>query len=269
MAFCDLGDVPLYYELAGRGEPVLFLQGVGVAGNGWRPQVETLQHRFATLICDNRGLGRSVPCHGPIRVETMARDALQLLAEVGWDRAHVVGHSLGGLIAQELALQAPQRVRSLSLMCTFARGRQAARVTPWVLWMTWRTRVGSRRNRRRAFLELLYPPEALMGVDLDQRAAQVADWIGRDLADSPPVLMKQLRAMSRHDLSARLGELAGIPTWILSAAQDRIACPSYGEELSRRIPNSVFEIMPGAAHGVTLHRPEEVNTRLIRFLTGT
>jgi pimeloyl-ACP methyl ester carboxylesterase len=106
---------------------------------------------------------------------------------------------MGGVIAQQLALDCPQRVRSLSLLCTFARGKDAARLTPWVLWMTLRTRIGTRPMRRRAFLEMICPRSALQTADVGALAARFSKLIGRDLADQPPILMKQLMAMGRHD----------------------------------------------------------------------
>jgi pimeloyl-ACP methyl ester carboxylesterase len=266
MATLKRPDVDLYYEVAGQGAPVLLIQGVGVVGEGWRPQVDALKQRFQTLILDNRGIGKSVPCNGPISIEAMAEDARALMDAAGWESAHVVGHSMGGVIAQQLALDCPQRVRSLSLFCTFARGKDAARLTPWVLWITLRTRIGTRRMRRRAFLEMICPPAALQTADTDALAVRFAALIGRDLADQPPILMKQLMAMGRHDTYNRLGELRDIPTLVISAEHDRIALPRYGQMLANAIPGARFELLRDASHGVTIHAPERVNDLLLRFL---
>jgi pimeloyl-ACP methyl ester carboxylesterase len=258
--------VDLYYETAGQGPPVLLIQGVGVVGEGWRLQVDALGQRFQTLIFDNRGIGKSTPCTGPVSIETMAEDALALMDAAGWESAHVVGHSMGGVIAQQLALDAPRRVRSLSLLCTFARGKDAARLTPWVLWMTLRTRIGTRRMRRRAFVEMLCPPGALEAVDIDAVARRFGVLIGRDLADQPPILMKQLLAMARHNASARLGELRDIPTLVASAEHDRIALPSYGRTLANAIPGARFELLRDASHGVIIHAPDSINKPLTDFI---
>jgi pimeloyl-ACP methyl ester carboxylesterase len=266
MAFLKRSDVELYFELTGSGPPVLFIQGVGVVGEAWRPQVERLKKDFQTLLFDNRGIGKSMPCSGAISIEEMAEDASALMEAAGWPSAHVVGHSMGGVIAQELALQFPQKVRSLSLVCTFGRGKDAARLTPWVLWMTLRTRLGTRGMRRRAFLEMLWPAAALKSLDSESVARSVGALVGRDLADQPSVLMKQVRALSRHDKLHRLGELAAIPTLVLSAEQDPIALPRYGQDLSDAIPGAHFELLPGASHGVTIQQAEKVNQTLIRFL---
>src|SRR5262245_4624151 len=97
----------LAYELRGGGPPVLFVQGVGVHGAGWTPQVDALAERFRCLTFDNRGMGRSLPVPATLSVEQMADDARAILDAERWDRAHVVGHSLGGLVALCLALTEP------------------------------------------------------------------------------------------------------------------------------------------------------------------
>lgn len=265
MALLKQSAGDLYYELAGSGSPVLFIQGVGATGEAWRPQVNGFASDFRTLLFDNRGLGRSVPCRAPISIEGMAADARALMDAAGWESAHIVGHSMGGVIAQQLALDAPQRARSLSLLCTFARGKDGARLTPWVLWMTLRTRLGSRPMRRRAFLEMLFPKMELANANRDELAARIATLIGRDLADSPAILMKQVQALARHDVSGRLHELALIPTLVMSAAHDPIAPPRYGRQIAELIPGATYEEIAGAAHGVTIQMSERINERLRSF----
>jgi pimeloyl-ACP methyl ester carboxylesterase len=266
MSTLKRADVDLYYEVSGQGPPVLLIQGVGVVGEGWRLQVDALKQRFQTLIFDNRGIGKSTPCMGPISIEAMAEDARALMDAAGWESAHVVGHSMGAVIAQQLALDCPKRVRSLSLLCTFARGKDAARLTPWVFWMTLRTRIGTRRMRRRAFLEMICPPAALQTADTDALAARFAALIGRDLADQPPILIKQLMAMARHDTSGRLGDLRDIPTLVVSAEHDRIALPRYGQALTNALPDARFELMRDASHGVIIHAPDRLNKLLLQVL---
>lgn len=259
-------DADLYYELSGNGPPVLFIQGIGVVGECWRPQADALSKNFQTMIFDNRGIGKSLPCVGSITIETMAEDARALMDAVGWESAHVVGHSMGGVIAQQLALDCPKRVRSLSLLCTFERGKDGARLTPWVLWMTLRTRIGTRRMRRRAFLEMLWPADVLRTVNMEELAARVAGLIGRDLADQPSILMKQVRALGRHDTSKRLSELAAIPTLVISAEHDPIALPRYGRGLAQAIPGARFALLPSASHGVTIQKADEISQMLKEFL---
>jgi pimeloyl-ACP methyl ester carboxylesterase len=119
----------LAYRVEGAGPAVLLIQGVGVHGEGWRPQIDGLASRYCCLAFDNRGMGRSQPLGGVrISVEQMVEDALVLMDAQGWTSAHVIGHSLGGVVAQHLALVARDRVRSLSLLCTVARGRDVGRL---------------------------------------------------------------------------------------------------------------------------------------------
>jgi pimeloyl-ACP methyl ester carboxylesterase len=261
-------DVELYYEVSGHGIPVLLIQGVGVVGECWRPQVNGLSKDFRTLLFDNRGIGKSLPCTGQITIEAMAQDARALMDAAGWESAHVVGHSMGGVIAQQLALDCPKRVRSLSLLCTFGRAKDAARPTPWVLWMTLRTRIGTRPMRRRAFLEMLWPADELRTADTVELAARVAALVGRDLADQPPVLMKQLQALSRHDTSKRLRELNSVPTLVVSAEHDPIALPRYGRALADGIAGAQFNVVRGAAHGVTIHKADAINRMIESFFNS-
>ena len=251
---CDLT-----YWVRGEGPPVLFIQGVGVHASGWTPQMDVLRARCQCAAFDNRGLGGSQPPGCPITVAQMAEDAAVILDALGWPSAHIVGHSLGGLVALQLALGARERVRSLSLLCTFARGRDATPLSWWVLWTGLRTRIGTRRQRRHAFLKLVMPPGELRTADRDRLAEQLAPIFGHDLGIEPPVTMKQLSAMRRFDATSRLGELARIPTLVVSAAHDRIAPPKCGRALADGIPGAHYVEVPDAAHGAPIQCARQIN----------
>lgn len=252
----------LSYRVRGEGPPVLLIQGVGVHGDAWAPQVEGLAGRYRCLWFDNRGLGRSQPRGAALSVAQMAEDAEALMDAEGWASAHVVGHSLGGPIALELALRARGRVRSLSLLCTFADGRQAGRPTPRMLWVGLRTQVGTRRQRRRAFLELVMPPSLLARGDRDALAAHLAQVFGRDLGVAPGVQGAQLAAMRAYDAGPRLGELAGLPSLVVSAAHDPIAPPAAGRALAAGIPGARYIEVAEASHGLPIQCAGAVNAML-------
>jgi pimeloyl-ACP methyl ester carboxylesterase len=257
----------LAYCVEGAGPAVLLIQGVGVHGEGWRPQIDGLASRYCCLAFDNRGMGRSQPLGGVrISVEQMVEDALVLMDAQGWTSAHVIGHSLGGVVAQHLALVARDRVRSLSLLCTVARGRDATRLSWAMLWTGLRTRCGTRRQRRRAFLELVLPPAAIATSDLDAMAARLESLFGHDLADSPSIAMRQLGALRAYDATPRLAELAGVPTLVVSAVHDRIAPPEAGRRLAAAIPGARYEAFADAAHGLPIHCAERVNAVLLEHL---
>jgi aminoacrylate hydrolase len=255
-------DATIHYECDGQGPPVLLIQGVGVIGAGWRPQVEGLRDRYTLCTFDNRGIGRSSTRTRPTGIEQMAADALALLDQLGWQRAHVVGHSMGGLIAEQLALDAPSRVASLALLCTPQSGRAAARPGFTVIWTGLRMRVGTRAMRRRAFLEIVMPRSVITTADCEALAASLAPLFGRDLADNPSIIMQQVRAMSTHELGPRLAALASIPTLVLSADEDRIAPPAAGRATAERIGRARHLELADSAHGVTIQRAEQINAIL-------
>jgi aminoacrylate hydrolase len=252
----------LGYRRAGSGPAALFIQGVGVIGDGWRPQCDGLGDRYTTIAFDNRGLGGSSLGSEQLTIEAMALDALAIMDAEKLERFHLVGHSMGGLIAQEVALRAPARVKSLALLCTFARGKQATRLTADIILVGLRTRIGTRAMRRSAFLELVMPRALLAEADRAQLAETLRPLFGRDLAEQPPIILKQLRAMAKYDSSGRLEELAHIPSLVVSAELDRIAPPAFGRELAAAIPGARFVEIPGAGHGVPIHAPEKINALL-------
>ncbi len=258
----------LSYAVRGDGPAVLFVQGVGAAGSGWTPQVEGLAGRFRCVTFDNRGVGRSVPAGGPITIEQMADDARAVLDAAGVEAAHVVGHSLGGPVVLQLAVAARPRVRSLALLCTFARGKSAAPLAARMVWAGLRAQVGPRRWRRRAFLELLLPPAALRGIDRDALAASLAPLFGHDLADHGPTEGEQLRALRAFDATPRLAELAGLPTLVASATHDLIAPPALGRALAAAIPGATFAELPDAAHGAPISDAARVNELLAKHFAA-
>lgn len=252
----------LSYRVEGDGPPVLFIQGSGLHGDGWRPQVDELASRFQCLTFDNRGIGKSQPYGTAITVEQMAQDALVLMDAQGWSSAHIVGHSLGGLVALHLALSAPMRCRSLSLLCTFARGREATRLSWGMFWLGLRSYLGTRRMRRRAFTELILPKHLLTGMARDAWAEKLAPIFGHDLADHPPVVMKQLAALRAYDATPQLHNLAGLPTLVVGSRYDRIARPEVVRALAAGLINSRLVEFDDAAHGVTIQCADQINALL-------
>lgn len=252
----------LAYDLVGSGEPVLFIQGTGVHGAAWRPQTDVLSADYSCLSFDNRGMGRSQPRAKAITIRQMAEDARAVMDAAGWDRAHVVGHSLGGIIAQELAFIATPRVKSLSLLCTFSRGRDAMQMNASMLWTGLRTRIGTKRQRRCAFLELMMPLAEIAKVDANVMAMSLEPVFGHDLADQPPIVMAQMRAMGPYDATPQLGKLRDIPTMVVSAELDRISPPHVGRKMAADIPGATYHEIAGAAHGVPVQRAPEINELL-------
>lgn len=254
------------YREGGEGPRVLFIQGVGVHGDGWTPQIEGLRSDFRCISFDNRGVGASKPVPRKLTVAGMADDAFALLDHLQIGSAHLVGHSLGGVVAQQMALTRPERVRSLSLLCTVARGADATALSGRMLWLGIASSIGTLRSRRRAFLQIVTAPGSVPPGSEDAVAESLAPLFGHDLGSRPSIAMKQLKALRAFDGRTQLREIGGMPTIVLSAAYDLIAPPHFGRALAAAIPGARYVEIDGAAHGVTLQRPDETNALLREHL---
>jgi 3-oxoadipate enol-lactonase len=268
MPFVHTAGARVSYSRVGAGEPVLLIQGVGAIGNAWRPQVEALARRYSVITFDNRGIGASSIIEGPLTIEGMAADALAILDAEGINRCHVVGHSMGGLIAAQLALTSPRRVKSLALLCTFPDGKSGSRLTSDTFFTGIRTRVGTKRMRRRAFMSLVVSKAGMKGSSRARLGDEMSELFGRDLAHQPPIIMRQLRAMARFDPRWRLRCLAPIRTLVASGSEDRLARPEYGRALASAIPGSRYIELEGAAHAVPIESPTVINSLLTHHLDG-
>ncbi|MDO8677038.1 MAG: alpha/beta fold hydrolase [Acidobacteriota bacterium] len=255
----------LHYTVRGSGPPVLFIQGVGVQGDGWLPQVDELSSDFTCISFDNRGMGRSQPVEAVITVDRLANDAAAILDAERVRSAHVVGHSLGGVIALRMALAHRERVKSLALLCTFSGGKTAAPMTRRLFWLGLRTRLGTRRMRRRAFLKLVMPPGEI--TDGDEAAERLSRLFGHDIADQPPIAKHQLAALRQADLAPYLSELEGLPTLVMAGAHDPIGPPSAGSALAAPIPGARYIEVPDASHTLPITHADLTN-RLLREHVG-
>ncbi len=259
-------DGDLSYEVTGIGVPVLAIQGVGVIGRGWRPQIDRLSRHFTFVTFDNRGIGRSQRGSLPLTIEQMALDALAVIDAAGHDRVHVVGHSMGGLIAQHLALTHRERVNSLALLCTFADGAGATRLSGRMLLLGLRTRIGTKAMRRNGMLNMIMPADYLRRHDSIALARDLGDLFGRDLADQPAIIREQLGAMSRYTSISRLGQLTGIPTVVASGRRDPIAPPVLGKDIATRIHGARYVEFESASHALPIQLADEVNALLADHL---
>jgi aminoacrylate hydrolase len=252
-------DGDISYAIAGTGPAVLAIQGAGLIGDAWQPQVDGLSSQFRFITVDNRGIGGSHRGRAPLTIERMALDALAVMDAAGVDRVHLLGHSMGGLIAQHLALTHRARVASLALLCTFADGARATRLSGRMLLLALRSRIGTRPMRRNGMLHMIMPADYLRRHDAAALARDVGEIFGRDLADQPKIVYQQLRAMSRYSALARLGELSNIPTLVVSARHDPIAPPALGREIASRISGAQFVEFDDASHAVTIQLAGQVN----------
>jgi len=238
----------LHFERQGeKGPAVLLVMGLGMQGRVWEPQARDLSQDHRVVFFDNRGIGKSDALSGRPSVRDFAADALRVADACAFSRFHLVGVSLGGMIAQELALSAKDRVRSLTLIATHAGGPFG--LAPHLPGLTafLRSFVGSREGRIRALQDLLYPPEFLAVVDKDKLDARMKLQVGERAA--PRTVVGQLMAVARHDTRARLGGIEA-PTLVIRPDLDVLVRPSHSNRLARGIKRSTLLSVPDAGHGV-------------------
>ncbi|MCC6623213.1 MAG: alpha/beta fold hydrolase [Deltaproteobacteria bacterium] len=258
------GDADIHYDLHGAsGPPVVLLTGWAVGGGVWEYQVPALAPRHRVACLDNRGAGRTRAPTRAWSIRDMAHDVLALFDHLGWQDAHVVGASMGGMIAQEVALAAPARTRSLTLIATHS-GRLADHL-PRIRTLVGFARVntGPSVARRKAVERMLFPRTYL-----DTAPREPIDRaIERDFVVQPPLAdrMAQLGAILRHSTARRLRRLT-LPTLVVVAGQDDLLPPAGAEALARIIPGARLVRLPDAGHGVIGQCPDEVNAALLDHL---
>jgi pimeloyl-ACP methyl ester carboxylesterase len=259
MPSLDAAGTELYYERAGEGEPMLLIQGMSANmlawGDEFRPRLEP---SFDCIAFDNRGMGRSGRAELPFTITDMAADAIGLLDGLEIERAHVVGISMGGAIAQELALANPGRVRTLTLGATFCGGPEASLMSAQDLQMLGAAYgSGDPEQVFRAMWEINISPTHRAD---DANFDAFREMAGR-LPAPRPVVIQQMQACAQHDTSARLHELS-MPTLVIHGTADRLIDVSNGRLIARLIP-APLELLEGVGHMFWWEQPER-SAELVR-----
>lgn len=275
-----VNGIEIYYEVHGSGEPLLLIEGLGYSSWMWYKQVPALSERYKVVIFDNRGAGNTDKPDSEYSIELMADDAAGLLAALEIESAHVLGVSLGGYIAQELALRHPERVRSLILVSTNSGpGKPASGKSPifngflkfWgflpgMLEISGKASIPpygvSREESIRHGLSLAFTPEYF-----SSHPDEIERIVGWRLENPQPdyAWRRQLAAGISFDCGSRAREI-NARTLLIGGSQDRIVSPESALELSEKIPNSALVIMPGAGHLLFIERSEEFNSMVLGFL---
>jgi 3-oxoadipate enol-lactonase len=253
MPLAKAGDIELSYERAGDGPPLLLIMGMSGTKHHWGDVVlQELRRDFETIVYDHRDAGESTRTGAPFAIADLAQDAAGLLESLELDSAHVMGISMGGMIAQELALAHPQRIRSLTLGCTYCGGEGSALSSEDVLG---RLAQGMTSGDRALAIRTAWE------VNVSPSFAAEEDAYARFLANAMrhampvPVIMEQMRAIGAHDTSARLPELH-LPTLVVHGTLDQMLPVQNGHMIAGLIPDSRLEILEGIGHMFFLEQPE-------------
>lgn len=276
MSIAKVGPVELYYEEHGSGHPLLLIMGLAADSTAWMFQIPEFQRHYRTIAFDNRGVGRSAKPAGPYSIHEMADDAAGLLDVLDVPRSHVLGISMGGMIAQELALRHPDRVRSLTLACTypepdadveshlhFSAQRFGGRVTT-----DGEMEIDVKAINPMEFLEHMLPtvfnPEFIQ-----QELPKLIQVFSGALqyGFSMEAILGQVAAVMGHRATDRLHQIAA-PTFVITGDGDLLIPPANSDILARHIPNARLVKVPGGSHGFNFETPDVFNRAVLGFLAS-
>ena len=266
MPFARNGSVALHWESFGQGPAVLLVAGQGMTADGWWSTVPILAQAFRVITFDNRDTGESSRVSLPYTVAQMAGDAIAVLDAAGERRAHVYGISLGSLVAQEIALQHPDRVDALVLGSSSAGGWAAYKPSPTSFVQTYLLRAGGMGPEEAQWAAVPYTYS-------ERTRRQHADRIATDVAHrlkAPPEplgYLHQAAAVATHDALERLNQVSA-PTLVVHGEEDVFIPPVNALVLAERIPGAQLQMWPDAGHMYPIDEPR-ADREICRFLRGS
>jgi 3-oxoadipate enol-lactonase len=261
MPYAMNGPLRLHYESAGRGPAVLLILGQGMSIEAGHRTIERLASQFRVIAFDNRDVGRSDRTPLPYLAWQMAGDAIAVLNAVRVPRAHVYGISLGGMVAQELALRHKDRVSRLVLGATSPGGPRAIPQDPTVF--TFFTRVGAMGPEEAEWAAVPYSYGERTRRGHGQRIAEDIAHRLRHPTD-PLAYLHQVAVAASHNTSGRLGDITA-PTLVVHGGQDRLQSPKNARVLAEAIPHAKLTLWPDAGHLYTTDEPD-ADREVVRFL---
>jgi 3-oxoadipate enol-lactonase len=261
MPFADNQGTKSYWDEQGTGAPILLIMGLGYPSAMWHRTRPALSASYRTIAFDNRGAGQSDVPPGPYSITLMASDAAAVLDAAGVASAHVFGVSMGGMIAQEFALQYPGRVQSLILGCTAAGGPNAQRAEPAAIEMLKARTWMSREQAAEAAVPFIYDaatPRHLIDEDIAQRYP----W-----PTSPAGYLAQLQAILAWESFSRLPQITA-PTLVIHGKLDRLVPVGNGELIAARIPGARLVLIDRASHLFSTDQPAAAEAAVLEFLAA-
>lgn len=259
-------DRVIAYDEVGSGEPVVWLQGTGESRQGWIGQIAELSESYRCIATDHRDVGESSYVDSPYSPKDLADDAAAVMDALGLGAARLVGYSLGGAAAQELALARPDLVRSLVLLSTWATSDE------WIKaeFRNWQSIRRHHWDDEAGFLDALgtwlWSPATYATPGLVEGLHTMM--MSEEPAQRPDGWIRQCDADIAHDAAARLGGI-GVPVLVIVGNDDICTPPRYARELCSLIPNAELVTVPDAGHGAVGEKINEVNAAITGFLAKT
>ena len=261
MPFVENQGARIYWDEQGRGAPVLLIMGLSYPSCMWHRTRPVLATHYHTIAFDNRGVGRSDVPSGPYPIALMASDAAAVLDAAGIESAHLFGVSMGGMIAQEFALQYPKRVRSLILGCTSAGGPTAVRAEPEAAQMLMTRDKMSPEQAAEALVPFIYDSATPLE-KIDRDLAIRRPWFQR-----PEAYAAQLQGILAWEAYSRLSRIAAL-TLVIHGETDRLVPPGNGKLIAERIPGARLVMIPHASHLFLTDQTEAAHRAILEFLNA-
>jgi len=261
MPLIKINDIRIYYEIQGEGDPLVLIMGLGGTVHAWSRQLPAFSQRYRTLVFDNRGAGATDKPDQEYSIALFAQDTVRLLDSLGISRAHLLGLSMGGMIAQEIALSYPERVACLILCCTNCGWRRSIPPAAEVL-QTLTTREGlSPEEMVRRSLPFMFSREYL-----ENQPADVEEFVALSLREPQPeyAFKRQLAATMSFDSWGRLGRIKS-PTLVMTGKEDLLIPPQNSQILAQGIPSAQLAILAGG-HGFFWEQAQQFNQTVLDFL---
>ncbi|HYB97801.1 MAG TPA: alpha/beta fold hydrolase [Candidatus Limnocylindrales bacterium] len=266
MPYAPIEGGRIYYETHGQGPPVLMLMGFGAPMRWWFPQVPVLSRSFQVITTDHRGIGKSECDDRTVSMGLLASDAVAVLDHLDIERAHVVGLSYGGMIAQELVLMHPERVDKLILLETNCGGAHTEQPDGEIIGDLLGTLMLEQPEDPAEVIRKIGPtlfPGDYLETNFDEIKGLLAD-TGFTPAGAP-TLAAQMAAVMGHDTWERLAQIAH-PTLVVTGEHDVLVPPGNARILADRIPGAQIAVLPGAGHCAHIQAAEQVNALILEFL---
>jgi 3-oxoadipate enol-lactonase len=264
MATVQANGIEMFYKQTGDGPDLVLIMGLGAHSGAWALNVPAFEPHFRVTVFDNRGAGRTEAPDAPYSIRQMADDTAALMDALGIERAHIMGASMGGMIAQEFGINYPEKVNRLVIACS-------------------RARTGELRKKisvaQRALWEAGVPAESIRAIQMPwgstgailQDESLALEALALGLKDPYPIkkhaYLRQLDATMAHDALDRLGQITA-ETLVIVGAEDILTPPAESEEIARAIPNARMQVMPRGGHGFFSEYAPQVNRAVLSFLQG-
>lgn len=250
----------IYWEERGQGEPVLFIMGIGFSLDMWERTVQWVEPHYRCILFDNRGAGRSDAPWRPYSIRQMARDAAAVLDAAGVQSAHVLGASMGGMIAQELLLHHPERVRSLVLGCT-SMGWLWSTLPRWRVFRAALKTIGKPPRQAMTLLDAcLYHPDTAASIREEELEIRM-----RWLPTRAGFVNQLLAILAWWGTRWRLGRIR-TPVIIIHGEDDPVMPVENARALAQRIPGARLRTVPHCCHVMPADAPERTRELIMGFL---